>query len=63
MLKLVKYLGEAENLAHALKASACKINVFLFAIVALVAIFGSTVYVIEGAEKIQCSRRVRMTTR
>jgi len=50
VLKLVQYLGEAELLMSALRASRRKITVFLFAILNLVVILGSLMYVIEGAE-------------
>jgi voltage-gated potassium channel len=48
VLKLVQYVGEAEGLMHALWATRRKITVFLFAILTLVAVFGSLMYVIEG---------------
>jgi len=50
VLKLVKYLGEADLLMEALRASRRKITVFLFAVVIMVIIFGSLMYVIEGEE-------------
>lgn len=50
VLKLVQYVEEANLLKHALKASARKIFVFLFAVVMLVTIMGSLLYVVEGAE-------------
>jgi voltage-gated potassium channel len=48
VLKLVQYLGEANLLMQALRASRRKIAVFLFTVLALVIIFGSLMYVIEG---------------
>ena len=48
VLKLVQYVGEATLLMEALKASRRKITVFLFAVVTLVIIFGSLIYLIEG---------------
>ena len=50
VLKLVQYLSEARYLVRALKQSRRKIIVFLFAVMTLVVIFGSLLYVIEGAE-------------
>lgn len=48
ILKLVPYLGEAQLLTQALRASGRKIAVFLFTVLTLVVIFGSLMYVIEG---------------
>jgi voltage-gated potassium channel len=48
ILKLVPYLGEAQLLMQALKASSRKIAVFLYTVLTLVVIFGSLMYVIEG---------------
>ena len=48
ILKLVPYLGEAQLLMRALKASGRKIAVFLYTVLTLVVIFGSLMYVIEG---------------
>jgi len=50
VLKLVQYLGEANLLIQALRASRRKITVFLFVVLTLVVIFGSMIYVIEGEE-------------
>lgn len=50
VFKLVYYLGEATMLTKALKASQRKITVFLVAILTLVIIFGSLMYLIEDAE-------------
>ncbi len=48
ILKLVPYLGEAQLLMQALRASSRKIAVFLYTVLTLVVIFGSLMYVIEG---------------
>lgn len=50
ILKLTEYVSEAEVITSALKASAKKISVFLLAVLALVTIIGSIMYVIEGEE-------------
>lgn len=50
VLKLVQYIDEANFLTSALKASRRKIFVFLFAVLTLVTIAGSLLYVIEGGE-------------
>lgn len=50
VLKLVQYINEANFLKEALKASRRKIFVFLFAVMTLVVIAGSLLYVVEGAE-------------
>lgn len=50
ILKLVQYVGEARLLLKALYASRRKIIVFLFAVMSLVVVFGSLMYVIEGKE-------------
>jgi len=51
VLKLMHFLGEASVLGRALRASRHKIAVFLLAVLAIVLIVGSLMYVIEGAEK------------
>jgi voltage-gated potassium channel len=48
VLKLVKYIQEARQLRRALRESRRKITVFLFTVLALVVIFGSLMYLIEG---------------
>ncbi len=48
ILKLVKYIGEANSIMKALKSSSRKIAVFLFAVINLVLILGSLMYLIEG---------------
>jgi voltage-gated potassium channel len=50
VLKLVQYIREANLLIKALRASSRKIIVFLFTVLTLVIIFGSLMYLIEGAE-------------
>ena len=50
VFKLVQYLGEASILSRALRASRRKIIVFLMTVLTLVIIFGSLMYVIEGAQ-------------
>lgn len=50
ILKLAEYVSEAETITLALKASSRKISVFLLAVLALVTISGSVMYVIEGEE-------------
>ena len=50
VLKLVQYIGEARQLMQALRASIRKITVFLFAVLTLVTIFGSLMYIIETPE-------------
>lgn len=50
ILKLVQFLSEAKLLMQALRASGRKIIVFLFAVLTMVIIFGSLMYMIEGEE-------------
>lgn len=50
ILKLSRYLGEAETLKKALKASVAKIVVFVGAVMTVVIIVGSLMYLIEGPE-------------
>ncbi len=50
ILKLAQYLNEAETLLKAMRASARKISIFLFAVMSMVLIFGSLLYLIEGDE-------------
>ena len=50
VLKLAHYLGEMNVLSRALAASRRKITVFLFAVLTLVVVFGSLMYLVEGAE-------------
>jgi voltage-gated potassium channel len=48
ILKLARFLGEAQQLAQALRASGRKIFVFLGAIVTAVVIMGALMYLVEG---------------
>ena len=48
VLKLIQYLKEANLLMRALSASRKKITVFLFAVLTMVTLFGSLMYVLEG---------------
>ncbi|MBV1911465.1 MAG: ion transporter [Kangiellaceae bacterium] len=50
VFKLAEYLGEANTLMIALKASQKKITIFLYSIFIFVVVFGSVMYLIEGAE-------------
>ncbi len=50
ILKLAKYVGEANMLVKAIKASSRKITVFLFAVISVVVVLGSLMYMVEGAE-------------
>ncbi|WMJ72069.1 ion transporter [Cytophagaceae bacterium ABcell3] len=50
VLKLIQFLAEAEVIRLALIASVNKIAVFLFAVVTVLVIVASTIYVIEGPE-------------
>ena len=50
VLKLVQFMGEAELLRQAMIASKRKIFVYLFFLLNLVIVLGSTMYLIEGEE-------------
>jgi len=50
VLKLAQYVGEASLLMAAMRASGRKIVVFLLAVLTLVIIVGSTMYLVEGEE-------------
>ncbi|TXD85144.1 ion transporter [Subsaximicrobium wynnwilliamsii] len=50
VLKLARYLGASNMLSMSLKASRAKIFVFLFAVLILSIIFGTLMYLIEGAD-------------
>ncbi len=50
VLRLVRYVGEAELLRDAMVASRRKITVFLFTVLAMVVIFGSLMYIVEGTQ-------------
>ena len=50
VLKLVQYVGEANYLLRALKASRRKVEVFLLSVLLLMVIFGAVMYIVEGPE-------------
>ena len=50
IMKLTEYISEGKVITGALKASRRKISVFLLAVMAIVTVFGSLIYVIEGEE-------------
>jgi len=50
VMKMVQYVDDGDLLLNALISSRRKIGIFLFAVVTLVVILGSLMYVIEGAE-------------
>jgi len=50
ILKVVQYIGAANHLAEALKASRKRIAVFVFTVLIIVVIVGSLMYAIEGEE-------------
>lgn len=50
ILKLGRYLSEADFLRESLKASATKIQIFLFSVLTIVLIMGTLMFVIEGPE-------------
>ncbi|MEQ8859386.1 MAG: ion transporter [Pseudomonadales bacterium] len=50
VLRMVRYVGEARMLADALRASRRKITVFISTVFAMVIVFGSFMYLIEGPE-------------
>lgn len=50
VFKLTEYISEAQTLKRALFASAKKIGVFILAVLTLVTVIGSLIYVIEGEE-------------
>lgn len=51
VMKMVQYVNDGDLLLNALVASRRKIGIFLFAVLTLVVILGSLMYVIEGAEE------------
>lgn len=51
VLKLTRFLSEARTISTALQASSRKISVFLLAVMAIVIIVGSFMYIIEGPER------------
>ncbi len=50
ILKLGRYLAEADFLRESLKASAAKIQIFLFTVLTIVLVMGTMMFVIEGPE-------------
>jgi len=50
VLKMARYVGEADSLMKALRASRPKIVVFLYTVLTLVIILGTLMYLIEGKE-------------
>ena len=50
VLKFVQYIGEARVLMAALRAARRKIMLFLFAVLTMVVIIGSLMYLVEGVE-------------
>ncbi len=50
ILKMGHFVTQGESLIRALKASAVKITVFLFAVITFVLILGATMYLIEGQD-------------
>lgn len=50
VLRLVSFMGESRMLMQALRASRRKISVFLFAVLTLVVVLGSLIYVVEGEQ-------------
>jgi voltage-gated potassium channel len=50
ILKLISFIGQAQMLKRALKASRHKITVFLITVVSAVIVLGSLMYIIEGAK-------------
>jgi len=51
VLKLGRYVAESQVLGTAIRNSRAKITVFLFAVLALVVVIGTTMYLIEGPER------------
>lgn len=50
VLKLAKYIGEANAMILVMRQSARKIGIFIFAVINLVLVLGSLMYLVEGAE-------------
>ena len=51
ILKLVRFNSEAQVLLNALKSSMYKISIFLMAVLTIVTLMGTIMYVVEGGEK------------
>jgi voltage-gated potassium channel len=50
VLKLVRFSTEAQGLIEALKSSLYKISIFFMALIAIVTLMGTIIYVVEGGE-------------
>lgn len=50
VMKLGRYLAEADFIGDSLKASAAKIQLFLFSVLTIVLVMGTLMFVIEGPE-------------
>jgi len=48
VLKLVQFMAEAQSMSRALRASGRKLAVFFSTIIAMVVVFGSVMYIVEG---------------
>ena len=57
VLKLTRYLGEAETLKMALRNSVYKIIVFIGVVITITIIVGTLMYLIEGAERVSITSR------
>ena len=55
VFRMVRYVGEAELIAQALVASRRKITVFVCSVLALVVVFGSLMYLVEGGTNTEFS--------
>lgn len=51
VLKLVRFSTEAQGLIEALKSSLYKISIFFMALIAIVTLMGTVIYVVEGGEE------------
>lgn len=51
VFKLVRFNAESQKLIEALRASAYKVSVFILAVVAIVVLMGTIMYVVEGGEE------------
>lgn len=51
VLKLVRFNSEAQTLMNALKSSSYKISIFLMAVISIVTLLGTLMYVVEGGEE------------
>ena len=55
IFRMVRYVGEAELIAQALVASRRKITVFVCSVLTLMIVFGSAMYLVEGATNAEFS--------